>query len=99
MSLPIKTFSNKEGPDCLFKALGHPLVPTLAAGFLEDLRAAREVAVYDPFDVLDTFADSSKLAQNLGYQPSTPVKEGVKQFVEWYLNDFPSLDQSYKSEI
>ena len=54
--LPIKTFSNKDGPDCFFKALGHPLVPTLAAELLEDLRTAREVAVYDPFDVLDAFA-------------------------------------------
>ena len=56
VSLPIKTFSNKDGPDCLFKALGHPLVPILAARLLENLRAAREVAVYDPFDVLDAFA-------------------------------------------
>ena len=56
MPLPIKTFSNKDGPDCLFKALGHPLVATLAAGLLEDLRAATQVAVYDPFDILDAFS-------------------------------------------
>ena len=58
VSLPIKTFSNKDGPDCLFKALGHPLVPILAARLLENLRAAREVAVYEPFDVLDAAAAS-----------------------------------------
>ena len=56
MSFPIKTFSNRDGPDCLFKALGHPRVQPLATGLLEDLRAAREVAVYDPLGVFDVFA-------------------------------------------
>ncbi len=56
MPLSIKTFSNEDGPDCLFKALGHPLVRPLAIGLLEELRAASKVAVYDPLNVLDAFA-------------------------------------------
>ena len=61
--------------------------------------ALKKMLPLHPGDVPDTYADSSKLAQNLGYQPSTPVKEGVKQFVKWFLNDFQSMDQRQKSEI
>ena len=64
-----------------------------------DKKALKKMLPLQPGDVPDTFADCSKLAQNLGYQPSTPVKEGVKQFVQWFLNDFQSMNQSYKSEI
>src|SRR3984957_12285507 len=35
-------------------------------------------------DVPDTFADVEALTRDIGYQPSTPVEEGVKRFVEWY---------------
>ena len=56
-----------------------------------DKKALKKMLPLQPGDVPDTFADSSKLVQNLGYQPSTPVKEGVKQFVEWFLNDFQSM--------
>jgi len=37
-----------------------------------------------PGDVASTWADVSGLADDFGYQPNTPVKEGVKRFVEWY---------------
>ena len=37
-----------------------------------------------PGDVPDTLADVEALTRNVGYRPSTPVEEGVKQFVEWY---------------
>jgi UDP-glucuronate 4-epimerase len=36
-------------------------------------------------DVLDTYADVSSLAREVGYQPATPVAEGIKYFVDWYL--------------
>ena len=35
-------------------------------------------------DVLSTFADTSKLKNDLGYQPSTSVEIGVAKFVNWY---------------
>ena len=37
-------------------------------------------------DVPDTWADTSDLAADVGYQPATSVEVGVKKFVEWYLN-------------
>lgn len=37
-----------------------------------------------PGDVVMTCADVSKARRLLGYEPSTPVSEGVPKFVEWY---------------
>jgi UDP-glucuronate 4-epimerase len=36
-------------------------------------------------DVPDTAADVEALARDVGYRPSTALDEGVKRFVEWYL--------------
>ncbi|HEY0941067.1 MAG TPA: NAD-dependent epimerase [Steroidobacter sp.] len=36
-------------------------------------------------DVPDTFADVNDLVQDVGYKPATPVEEGVRRFIEWYL--------------
>ena len=37
-------------------------------------------------DVPDTWADVEDLARDVGYRPSTPVEEGVRSFVDWYLD-------------
>ena len=37
-------------------------------------------------DVPDTWADVEDLANDVGYRPSTPVEEGVRSFVDWYLD-------------
>ena len=39
-------------------------------------------------DVPNTFADISKIKNDLGYKPQTSVEEGVKQFVRWYKKYF-----------
>jgi UDP-glucuronate 4-epimerase len=36
-------------------------------------------------DVPDTFADVEDLVREVGYKPATPVEEGVRRFVEWYV--------------
>ncbi len=36
-------------------------------------------------DVPDTFADVDDLVRDVGYKPATPVEEGVRKFVEWYV--------------
>jgi UDP-glucuronate 4-epimerase len=38
-----------------------------------------------PGDVPRTYADISKARQLLGYEPATPVKEGLKNFYDWFL--------------
>ncbi len=36
-------------------------------------------------DVPNTWADISDLTRDTGYQPTTFVEEGIKRFIEWYL--------------
>jgi UDP-glucuronate 4-epimerase len=36
-------------------------------------------------DVPDTWADVEDLVADVGYRPATPVEEGIKHFVEWYV--------------
>jgi UDP-glucuronate 4-epimerase len=36
-------------------------------------------------DVPDTCADVDDLVRDVGYRPATPVEEGVRRFVQWYL--------------
>ena len=33
----------------------------------------------------DTWADAEDLVRDVGYRPATPVEEGVRRFVDWYL--------------
>ena len=39
-----------------------------------------------PGDVEATFADTSALQQWTGFAPSTSIREGIKKFVDWYLD-------------
>ena len=47
-------------------------------------KAQMNLLPLQPGDVPDTVADVEALTRDVGYRPSTPVEEGVKQFVEWY---------------
>lgn len=35
-------------------------------------------------DVSDTYADINKAKKHLGYNPTTTMHDGIKQFIEWY---------------
>ena len=47
--------------------------------------AEKNLLPLQPGDVPDTWADTTDLANDVGYQPATPVEVGVKNFVDWYL--------------
>ena len=47
-------------------------------------RAVKNFLPMQPGDVPATWADVSDLAADFGYQPSTPVEEGIRRFVAWY---------------
>ena len=47
--------------------------------------AEKNLLPLQPGDVPDTWADTKDLAADVGYQPSTSIEVGVKNFVEWYL--------------
>lgn len=66
-------------------ALGEYIVAIEAALGIE---AIKEFLPLQPGDVPDTFADVSALARQVGYRPSTPVREGVASFVAWYRSYF-----------
>jgi len=36
-------------------------------------------------DVPDTYANVEDLVRDTGYKPETPVKEGIRKFIDWYL--------------
>jgi UDP-glucuronate 4-epimerase len=48
-------------------------------------KAQKNLLPLQPGDVPNTLADVEALTRDVGYRPSTPVEEGVKRFVEWYL--------------
>ena len=37
-----------------------------------------------PGDVESTYADVSDLVENFHYKPSTSLKKGIKEFINWY---------------
>jgi UDP-glucuronate 4-epimerase len=39
-----------------------------------------------PGDVMATYADVDDLINDVGFKPATTIKEGIKRFVEWYLD-------------
>ena len=47
-------------------------------------KAIRELLPLQAGDVQDTFADVSALVRQVGYKPSTTIKQGVSNFVSWY---------------
>lgn len=40
-----------------------------------------------PGDVPITYADVSKARAKLGYEPSVPIEEGIRRFVEWFRRE------------
>jgi len=48
-------------------------------------KAEKNMLPLQPGDVPETFADIDDLVRDVGYRPATPVEEGVRRFVEWYL--------------
>lgn len=56
-----------------------------------DFEAHKELVAMQPGDVVATYADTSALEHDFGFKPSTPLREGLRRFAEWYksfyLND------------
>ena len=59
----------------------------LRAGVLPsdyDFDAHKELVPMQPGDVPVTYADTTPLEQDFGFKPSTPLREGLRKFAEWY---------------
>ena len=49
-----------------------------------DFEAHKELVPMQPGDVPVTYADTTPLERDFGFRPSTPLREGLRRFAEWY---------------
>ena len=49
-----------------------------------DFAVHRELVPMQPGDAVETYADCSELERDLGYRPSTKLKDGLRAFARWY---------------
>ena len=47
-------------------------------------KAEKEMLPMQPGDVPESFADIDKARLKLGYEPKTPIHEGIPAFISWY---------------
>merc|ERR1719221_689188 len=84
------TASTKEKAECHVVNLGNkdPVTVSYLVDCIEEALGKKAVRNYMPMpptgDVLKTNADVSLAAKELGYAPTTPLKEGIQKFIDWY---------------
>ena len=49
-----------------------------------DFNAHKELVPMQPGDVPETYADTTPLEMDFGFRPSTPLRDGLREFAEWY---------------
>ena len=49
-----------------------------------DFEAHKKLVPMQPRDVPVTYADTTPLERDFGFKPSTPLREGLRRFAEWY---------------
>lgn len=54
-------------------------------------KAVKRFLPLQPGDVAETFADVEALAADTGFQPRTPVEQGIRRFVDWYLEVYQRM--------
>ena len=50
------------------------------------LKIKKNMLPIQPGDVTETYADVSGLVQDFNYKPNTPIKKGISNFIDWYIN-------------
>ncbi|MCC8089976.1 MAG: GDP-mannose 4,6-dehydratase [Oscillospiraceae bacterium] len=69
----------------------------IRAGVLDkdyDFESHKELVPMQPGDVPVTYADTSALERDFGYKPSTPLREGLRKFAEWYKEFYMTGDNN-----
>lgn len=51
---------------------------------LTGCKAQLNLLPMQPGDVLDTYADIDSIQQAVGYQPTTSIETGMRQYIDWY---------------
>merc|ERR1712050_675928 len=84
------TASTKEEAECHVINLGNkdPVTVSYLVDCIEEALGKKAIRNYMPMpptgDVLKTNADVTLAAKELGYAPTTPLREGIHQFIAWY---------------
>ena len=64
--------------------------PVELSAFIEEIEAAlnkkaiKQYMDMQPGDVPETYADISDLEADIGFKPSTSIRDGIRNFVQWY---------------
>lgn len=58
------------------------MIDTIAGAL--DVEPILDMQPMQPGDVPATYADTSRAAAKLGFEPTTPISEGIPKFVDWY---------------
>ncbi len=84
--------ATSKGPYQLYN-IGNS-TPVKLTAFIEAIeirlgkKANKILMPMQPGDVYKTYADVTDLTRKLAYQPSTPIQEGVNNFIDWYVDYF-----------
>jgi UDP-glucuronate 4-epimerase len=86
--------SSSRAPWRVYNIGNHTPVELMALiGLLERELGRDAVKIFlpmQPGDVPATYADVDELTRDVGFTPSTPIEEGVRRFVAWYLEFYAS---------
>jgi len=98
--------STKEKAQCKVYNLGNkdPVTVSYLVDCIEQALGKKAVRSYTPMpptgDVLRTSADVALAGQELGYAPTTPLREGVQRFVDWYKDYYKGgLDKEMEDYV
>ena len=85
---PYKVYNiGNSSPESLLDFVNILQNELMRAGILPDdydFESHKELVPMQPGDVPITYADTSDLQNDMGLRPTTPLKLGLRRFVEWY---------------
>ncbi len=85
---PYKVYNiGNSHPENLLEFVGILQEELIRAGVLPedyDFDSHKELVPMQPGDVPVTYADTTPLEEDFGYKPSTPLRDGLRAFAEWY---------------
>ena len=56
-----------------------------------DFEAHKELVPMQAGDVPITYADTTPLEQDFGFRPSTPLRQGLRAFAQWYAKFYGTV--------
>ena len=87
-SYKVYTIGNSH-PESLLEFVSILQEELICAGVLPEdynFEAHKELVAMQPGDVPVTYADTTPLEEDFGYKPSTPLREGLRAFAQWYYS-------------